>query len=53
MISGMYRLTIEDKEYDLLPGDSYAIPGNALHSFQVMEGGEVVDVFTPIREDYL
>ena len=34
-------------------GDSYAIPGNTPHSFEVIEGGEVVDVFTPQREDYL
>lgn len=34
-------------------GDSYAIPGDVPHSFEVIEGGEVVDVFTPQREDYL
>ncbi|MDO5539325.1 MAG: hypothetical protein Q4F83_04540 [Eubacteriales bacterium] len=32
---------------------SYAIPGNALHSFKVLKTGEVMDVFTPQREDYL
>lgn len=53
VISGKYHITIEDKEYDLLPGDSYAIPGNTPHSFKVIEAGEVIDVFTPIREDYL
>jgi mannose-6-phosphate isomerase-like protein (cupin superfamily) len=37
----------------LYAGDSYAIPGNTPHSFEVLEGGEVVDVFTPQREDYL
>lgn len=35
------------------PGDTYAIPGNTPHSFEVIEGGEVIDVFTPHREDYL
>ncbi len=28
-------------------------PGGTPHSFEVMEGGEVIDVFTPQREDYL
>lgn len=57
VISGEYRLKVEmpEGEIDVLlhAGDSYAIPGNTPHSFEVLEGGEVVDVFTPHREDYL
>lgn len=56
VISGKYRLIVEgDDRIDVImhPGDSYAIPGNIPHSFEVIEGGEVVDVFTPHREDYL
>lgn len=53
VISGKYRMVIENQEYELNPGDSYAVPGNVPHSFEVLEAGEVVDVFTPIREDYL
>lgn len=57
VISGEYRLKVEtpEGEVDVLlhAGDSYAIPGNTPHSFEVLEGGEVVDVFTPQREDYL
>ena len=53
VISGKYRMTENGKEYELNPGDSYAVPGGVPHSFEVIEGGEVIDVFTPIREDYL
>lgn len=57
VISGEYRLKVEtpEEEIDVLlhAGDSYAIPGNTPHSFEVLEGGEVVDVFTPQQEDYL
>lgn len=53
VISGKYRMTVGSEEYELHPGDSYAIPGNVPHSFEVLEGGEVIDVFSPIREDYL
>lgn len=53
VISGKYHMTVENKEYDLQAGDSYAIPGGTLHSFRVIEAGEVIDVFTPIREDYI
>lgn len=53
VISGKYRMTIEEKVFILEAGDSYAVPGNVPHSFLVLEAGEVVDVFTPQREDYL
>jgi GNAT superfamily N-acetyltransferase/quercetin dioxygenase-like cupin family protein len=57
VVSGQYRLIIDSPERKidevLNPGDSYAIPENYPHSFEVIEGGEVIDVFTPIREDYL
>ena len=48
-------LVCKDNKFRLqfcLPA-SYAIPGGTPHSFEVLEGGEVVDVFTPCREDYL
>ena len=53
VISGRYEMTIDGEKYELLPGDSYAVPGNVPHSFKVIKGGNVIDVFTPIREDYL
>lgn len=53
VISGRYVLTIGDDVYELTAGDTYSIPGNHTHSFRVVDGGEVVDVFTPPREDYL
>lgn len=46
----------ELKQFDeqiLQPGDSYSIPGNVIHSFQVIEPGEVIDFFTPPRADFL
>ena len=56
VISGQYRLIVETEpriDVILSAGDSYTIPGNTPHSFEVLEGGDVVDVFTPHREDYL
>jgi len=53
VISGKYLMTVEKNEFILEAGDSYAVPGNVPHSFKVLEAGEVVDVFTPYREDYL
>lgn len=57
VVSGEYRLkaAMPDASIDVLlhAGNSYAIPGDTPHSFEVLESGEVVDVFTPQREDYL
>jgi quercetin dioxygenase-like cupin family protein len=53
VISGKYRLIIEEQENILTIGDSYSIPANAPHSIEIVEAGEVIDVFTPPREDYL
>ncbi len=56
VISGKYHLIVDgDEKIDVImeSGDTYAIPGNTPHSFEVIEGGEVIDVFTPQREDYL
>ncbi len=56
VISGKYHLIVDgDEKIDVVmkSGDTYAIPGNTPHSFEVIEGGEVIDVFTPQREDYL
>lgn len=53
VISGKYLMTVRENEFVLEAGDSYAVPGNVPHSFKVLEAGEVIDVFTPQREDYL
>ena len=53
VISGKYNLKFEGNEYVLTTGDSYSIPANIEHSIEIIEAGEVVDVFSPIRQDYL
>ena len=53
VISGKYKLKFGNNDQILEAGDSYAIPENVEHSFEILEAGEVVDVFTPIRQDYL
>ena len=53
IISGKYRLKCEQFDEILESGDSYSIPMNVEHSIEIIEEGEVVDVFTPPRQDYL
>ena len=52
VISGKIRLQFENNNQILTNGDSYVIPENVNHSIEVIEAGEVIDVFTPPREDY-
>jgi quercetin dioxygenase-like cupin family protein len=53
VISGTYKIKYLDINEILNQGDSYSIPENIEHTWEVIEGGEVVDVFTPPRQDYL
>ena len=53
VISGEYVIQYGQIEDRLKPGDSYCIPENVEHSWEVIEGGEVIDVFTPPRLDYI
>lgn len=53
VITGQYKLRYDQKEYILAKGDSYSIPANMEHAMEIIEAGEVIDVFTPVRQDYL
>jgi len=53
VITGRYKLIFDNKEYILGKGDSYSIPANNEHSMEIIEAGEVIDVFIPVRQEYL
>lgn len=53
VISGEYIIQYAQVKERLRSGDSYCIPENIQHSWEVITGGEVIDVFTPPRFDYL
>ena len=35
------------------PGDSYYVAPNAVHGVEILEDTKLLDVFTPMREDFL
>lgn len=51
--SGTFAITIADEERVLKAGDAYYIPPNVVHGAVCREAGMLVDVFTPMREDFL
>lgn len=53
LVSGHIILHIGQEEYDILPGDSWAILGNVEHSADILEDSVAIEIFSPVREDYL
>ena len=53
VISGKYLLKLAENNYILTQGDTYSIPENTEHALEVIEKGNIIDFFTPPREDYL
>jgi len=53
LVRGHMRLTIGTAVHEVLPGDSWCIPGDVLHGAEIVEDTEAVEVFAPVREDYL
>jgi quercetin dioxygenase-like cupin family protein len=37
----------------LTPGDSWNIPGNVSHRAEILEDSVAIEVFSPVRENYL
>lgn len=53
LVSGWIQLTIGDQTYDAAAGDSWCIPGDVAHGALCLEDALAVEVFAPLREDYL
>lgn len=51
--SGKFRFSVDGKEFEVSPGDSFVIPSNAEHGCVCLEPGELIDCFTPRRDDFL
>lgn len=53
LVSGRIRLTAGDETFDVSPGDSWCVAGDVAHSAEIIEDSVAVEVFSPVREDYL
>ena len=53
LVSGRLDLTIGGETRRQEPGDSWCIPGGAEHGATAIEDSVAVEVFSPVREDYL
>lgn len=51
--SGTFDFTIDGIKKRVTAGDALLMPPNTLHSAVCIEAGVLIDVFSPIREDFL
>ena len=50
---GRFRFFCDGIAHDLQPGDSLVIPSGVEHGCDCLEAGELIDGFTPRRDDFL
>lgn len=53
LLSGRMELTIDDKTHLMEPGDSWTINEMVEHGGRALEDSVVIEVFSPVRADYL
>jgi quercetin dioxygenase-like cupin family protein len=53
LVAGRMDLTIDGETHAVSAGDSWCIPGDVEHSAVAHEDSLAIEVFSPVREDYL
>lgn len=53
VVSGRFIFTIDGVDKEVVAGDSMHKNPNVVHGCKCLEKGTLIDVFTPIREDFL
>ena len=51
--AGRFEVTVGNDRTELLAGDCFYAPSDVPHGVRALEDGVLIDVFTPIREDFL
>jgi Uncharacterized conserved protein, contains double-stranded beta-helix domain len=52
IVRGALRVEVGEETFDVFAGDSFVVDGGVEHQAAALETSEVLDVFTPVREDY-
>jgi quercetin dioxygenase-like cupin family protein len=53
LVSGKLRMSIGKEKFDVRHGDGWNIPGDIEHGAEAVDDSIAVEVFSPVREDYL
>jgi quercetin dioxygenase-like cupin family protein len=53
VMSGVLRFRIDGRETIVKAGEMMQIPGNVPHEVEVLEDAVAIDVFSPVRQDWI
>ena len=53
LVSGCILLSIGNETRSMGPGDSWCIAGDVEHGAEIVEDSVAIEVFSPVRKDYL
>jgi quercetin dioxygenase-like cupin family protein len=53
VVAGRFQVSMGDEQTELGTGDCFYAESNVVHGVRALEDGVLLDVFTPIREDFL
>ena len=53
LLKGKLRFSCDGDIFEVVEGDSWCIPGDIEHGVEVLADSVVLEMFSPVREDYL
>jgi quercetin dioxygenase-like cupin family protein len=53
LVSGKVRFTVTGEITEVEAGDSWCLKGGVEHAAEALEDSVIIEVFSPVREDYL
>ena len=53
ILSGRFRFNIDGEEIEVQKGDSLMFESNQKHGTVCLEKGKLIDIFTPMRKDFV
>lgn len=53
VLSGRFTYHIQERTYEMHPGDSIVVDGGKIHGCACVEAGSLLDIFSPMREDFV
>jgi quercetin dioxygenase-like cupin family protein len=53
LVAGHVRLTIGAEQFDATAGASWCIPADVAHRAEIVEDSIAIEIFSPVRADYL
>lgn len=53
LVKGRMRLWVGGEGFEAQAGDSWCIPGGVEHGADILEDSVALELFSPVREDYL